>query len=153
MSGKVSVKALIVNSDDKFLVLTNSHMGVPHLAYRPDLPGGTMEPGETKLGALVREVQEEIGIDISNAPRKLLGAGRGKDGQLRVELYAVWANIRDFELDEEHCALHWLSLKDLKRQPWWPGYRELFLQVDSLLIGNDTREFPEYRKAAPSVSV
>lgn len=39
-----------------------------------DLPGGFVEPGESLEGALVRELQEELGLDVSAQPFTYLGS-------------------------------------------------------------------------------
>ncbi len=149
----VSAKAIIVNSDGKVLVLTNSHMGVnPDLAYSPDLPGGTVEPGETADEALVREVQEEIGINISDAPRKQLAEYYHPKG-LTLVIYLVWANVRDVSLREEHCAFSWFGLTQAQRLGWWDGYQDLFTKVETALNESGKGvEFPDYIEATAFAS-
>jgi len=55
---RISVLALFVEADE-ILVL---HQNTPPEADRWDLPGGGLEPAETLLEGLFREVQEETGI-------------------------------------------------------------------------------------------
>lgn len=59
------VGAFIFSSDDKVLLGHNKKGGV----YQDQLivPGGGIEPDETKEDAVVREVFEETGIDVSEA--------------------------------------------------------------------------------------
>ncbi len=79
-----------------------------------DLPGGVVDPHESPAGAVVREVREEIGIEV--VPRRLLTvnwlpAWRGWDdatlflfdlGRVADDLHAT-ADL----LDREVRALHW----------------------------------------------
>ncbi len=81
-----------------------------------DLPGGVVDPHESPAHAVVREVREELGIDV--APRRLLAvnwlpAWRGWDdatlflfdlGRARDDLH-VAASL----LEREIRALHWVT--------------------------------------------
>lgn len=148
MPGKVSAKAIIVNSDNKFLVLTNSYWeSNPGPAYAPDLPGGSLEPHESTEQGLIREVKEEIGIDISEAPRQYIkNYGQPVVGY-SVSLYIVWANIRDISLDTEHCMFSWLTLEQMRLLHWWGGYRQLFSEIEQHLANVEGTEFAEYTEA------
>jgi 8-oxo-dGTP pyrophosphatase MutT (NUDIX family) len=59
------VGAYIFSNDGKLLLGKNVKGGV--YASQWVIPGGGIEPDETKLDALKRETEEETGIDISNA--------------------------------------------------------------------------------------
>lgn len=144
----MSAKAVIVNSDGKFLVLTNSYWeSNPGPAYAPDLPGGSLEHGETPEQGLLREVKEEIGIDITDAPRRHVMHCGLPFVDYTVAIYIVWANIRDISLDTEHCMFSWLTLEQMRLQPWWGGYRHLFNEIEQYLIDIDGAEFAEYVEA------
>jgi 8-oxo-dGTP diphosphatase len=58
---KVAV-ALIVDKQQRLLV-TQRPLHVPHGGYW-EFPGGKLEPHETSEAALIREVQEEIGLQV-----------------------------------------------------------------------------------------
>ena len=148
MAARVSAKAIIVNSDGKFLILTNSYMAVkPYLAYAPDFPGGTIEQGETAEQALIREVKEELGIDITDAPRQAVAQCGSRFAGFKVSMYMVWANVRDVNLGEEHCMFSWLTAEQMQRLPWWNGYRKLFVNIETYAAAADNVEFAEYTKA------
>ncbi len=54
------VKAIIINSSDEIL------LGYSHKTYQ--FPGGHLEKGETIKECLVRELKEELGMDIEDIP-------------------------------------------------------------------------------------
>lgn len=56
-------KVLVINERSEALILTvGDYKGHPEKSYKPDLPGGLVDPGETELVAVVRELEEETGI-------------------------------------------------------------------------------------------
>lgn len=57
--------AVLIRADGAFL-LTSRPPGKPYAGYW-EFPGGKVEPGETAHIALVRELQEELGIEVTQA--------------------------------------------------------------------------------------
>ena len=60
---RVIVVAAVIERQDRFLV-TRRQDGV-HLAGFWEFPGGKVAPGERPEQALIRELHEELGIDVS----------------------------------------------------------------------------------------
>ncbi|WP_345459030.1 NUDIX hydrolase [Nocardioides marinquilinus] len=60
-----SARALLLDADDRLLLarhdLTERHLG--RVVWAP--PGGGIEPGETPLDAVVRELAEEVGVHVA----------------------------------------------------------------------------------------
>ena len=56
----VGIKAIVVNSDDEIPMLKEVF---PDGGMQWDVPGGRMDPGETFLQTLTRELHEEIGVE------------------------------------------------------------------------------------------
>ncbi|HEX5143564.1 MAG TPA: (deoxy)nucleoside triphosphate pyrophosphohydrolase [Mycobacterium sp.] len=87
----------------------------PELAGRWELPGGKAAPGETDAEALVRELREELGIEVA------VGARLGEDVPLhaatilrayRVSLTSGTAHPHD------HSALRWVTAGELHDLEW-----------------------------------
>lgn len=58
----VGVRAIVVNSENKVLLVKHT--------YQPGwyLPGGGVKKGETLPNAIIRELREEAGIEVSELP-------------------------------------------------------------------------------------
>jgi ADP-ribose pyrophosphatase YjhB (NUDIX family) len=97
---------------------------------RLDVPGGFMGPDEHPIGALKREVKEELGIEIeaeiadciSMVPHRY---GPEGDWVLALGFKARWVGGEPQPADDV-AAIHWLSLDDLAGADFaWDHDREL----------------------------
>jgi 8-oxo-dGTP diphosphatase len=82
-----------------------------------DLAGGVMEPGESELVALVRELREELGVEIATESASHLGrvaAGpTDEPAILSAWLVREWAGTPSNVALEEHDDLGWFGLDEL----------------------------------------
>ena len=64
------VSALLISDDGNVLLGKVREGGVYPDCWH--IPGGGVDEGETKEQALIREIHEEIGLDIASLPKKLV---------------------------------------------------------------------------------
>jgi len=64
---RITLVAAVALIDQDGRVLLAERPAGKHLAGTWEFPGGKVQPGETPEGALIRELQEELGIDVDAA--------------------------------------------------------------------------------------
>jgi 8-oxo-dGTP diphosphatase len=114
---EVGTKALLQNTEGKFLLLkrTQPYLGEDKPGW--DIPGGRIVPGETQMLALEREIKEETGLTID----KIVGVLGVQDilrspGRhvVRVTYLALCTDSKEITLDKkEHSEYQWLTLEEL----------------------------------------
>jgi mutator protein MutT len=84
-----------------------------HLAGGWEFPGGKLEPGEDRRAGLVRELREELGIEIS-IPRPLIRVRHTYDyGDVLIDMWVVRHYSGELSgLDGQ--ALRWVSQEELE---------------------------------------
>lgn len=86
-----------------------------------DLPGGHVEPGESPLDALVRELREELGVRVvaeTAGHMAELRSGAG-DEDVRVSVWSVgeWEGVPVNAAPEEHDRIGWFGAADVWALP------------------------------------
>lgn len=108
-------KAVILDSNKNVLIVRRSKTH-PHAPLTNDLPGGKIEEGETMVQGLVREIQEEVGIDVRNDTPKLIDSKKVQNffnKNYEVELYEIeLSNRPSITLSFEHDKYEWVPLKE-----------------------------------------
>lgn len=86
-----------------------------------DLPGGHIEPGETELAALTREMHEELGVRIATDSAIhlcRLDAGGGEDSiRLSAWLVCEWEGTPTNAAPDEHNGIGWFRSEELPPLP------------------------------------
>ena len=94
-----------------------------------EFPGGKVEAGESHAHALVRELREELGVDV------VVGARLGEIADEAIGLTLYLATLAGGEPQplEDHDALRWLSVSELDDVAWLPIDAALLPRVAALL--------------------
>ena len=130
MSGASSVAAVIVR-EGRFFVARRVFGGP--LGGLWEFPGGKLEEGESEEEALVREFQEEFGVDL--IPQRSLGEttflNKGRDRRLVAWLAELpLTAVLDLR---EHQTINWVSYSELLALDIADSDRKLFPFLLALL--------------------
>lgn len=109
----LATKAFIVNDGDILVVREAEDYAEGTRAGRFDVPGGRLEPGEHFGESLLREVQEETGLDIAIGQPFHVDEWRpvvdGAAWQIVGVFFACEAAMRDVTLGEDHTDHAWIA--------------------------------------------
>ncbi len=100
---------LLIRSNGKYLLLYRTDH--PRFGSDPDLPGGTVERGESLVEATVREVQEEISVTVAEHDLKELYYGNAYShrGMYFALFFTDLKKQPEVALSWEHSAFEWLD--------------------------------------------
>jgi len=113
---KQVAKIVIVDENEYYLLLKRSSH--PRFPNDPDLPGGTIETGESPVRAMLREVTEETGIILN--PKDVAEKYVGKEFSARHTMYHLYETHPrrrpDVIISWEHTSYVWVSRKEFLEQ-------------------------------------
>lgn len=111
----VPVTCAIIMKDGKFLAAQRG--ATMSQALRWEFPGGKLEAGERERDCVIREVREELGIDIKPIVRLSPNTHRYPD--VKIKLIPFLAQYSSGELVlREHADARWFTLEELDRLNW-----------------------------------
>ncbi|SHN26138.1 8-oxo-dGTP diphosphatase [Cyclobacterium lianum] len=107
--------AVIRNSQNLILAVQRSEeMRMP---LKWEFPGGKLEAGETEEQALIREIQEELALDI--LPQGRMNPVYHHYGAFSICLVPYWVRIVKEEIQlKEHIGYRWMHPNDLTELDW-----------------------------------
>jgi 8-oxo-dGTP diphosphatase len=96
--------------------LVNQRRPGTHLAGAWEFPGGKLKPGESRLAALCRELEEELGIEVAAAEPLLEIVHEYPDKRVRLDVWRV-LDYRGVVTPREAQKLDWVALDRLAALP------------------------------------
>lgn len=136
LNSKPAVGALIV--DDNQNVLLTQRAKEPYKGHW-DIPGGFLELGEHPIEGIIREIQEELGIQI-NIERFLghfIGEYSEKDEFVLSIFYLVTADVTKAKPQDDISAYKWFSIDKLPNNlSFTVNYSALQVLRDSFVMNS-----------------
>ncbi|WFB07610.1 (deoxy)nucleoside triphosphate pyrophosphohydrolase [Streptomyces sp. LX-29] len=101
---------------DRGRLLAARRSAPPELAGRWELPGGKAEPGETPEETLVRELREELGIEVEPLER-LAGEWPLKPGYV-LHVWTARLSAGEPRPLQDHDEVRWLTPERIHEVDW-----------------------------------
>ena len=113
----IEVVAAVIQHQNKILAVKRGPAKYAYISEKWEFPGGKMEAGETEEQTIVREIKEELHMDIHPKEKLLTVEHTYPDFHLTMHTYLCEAETRTPILTE-HTAYKWLSLEELYELDW-----------------------------------
>ena len=114
---KVEVVAAVIMHNQKILCVQRSENKYAYISKKFEFPGGKMEEGETKKQTIIREIKEELNMDI--IPIKELNTVEHEYPDFNLKMHSFISECLSSEVFlSEHIDYNWLSVSVLETLDW-----------------------------------
>ena len=111
------VAAIIKKKESYFIAQRNKEK---YMGLKWEFPGGKVDPGETLIEALSREIHEELNINIR--VHEKLAQEKYIDNEINIVLHYFLCSIIDGTIKlNEHEAMEWVEKKDFNKYDFVAG--------------------------------
>ena len=130
---RIEVVAAIIRHEGRILA---TQRGYGDFKDGWEFPGGKMEPGETAEEAVVREIREELKVEI--VPERLVTTVECDYPKFHLTMHCFLSSIRSGTVSlVEHEAAKWLKPDELDSVDWLPADVEAVQLLKQMLDGED----------------
>ena len=134
---KVVAAVICDSSKDKKQILATAR-GYGEFKGQWEFPGGKIEKGETPQQALVREIKEELEVDINVG--ELIDTIEYDYPQFHLSMDCFWCEIVSGNLVlKEHEAARWLTKEQLNDVGWLPADITLIEKIGKEIPGKQVK--------------
>jgi len=114
---KIEVVAAVIRSEGKTLCVQRGQGKYEYVSEKWEFPGGKVEANETQNQALLREIKEELLIDISVDSFLITVEHKYPDFELVMHCYLCSTDSKELTLTE-HIDHKWLDDHQLSILDW-----------------------------------
>jgi 8-oxo-dGTP diphosphatase len=113
----IEVVAAVIFREGKVLCVQRAEHEREYVSLKWEFPGGKVEVGESREEALIREIREELSVDIEVSEFLMTVEHTYPDFHLTMHVFKCILDQGEITLNE-HVALKWLSLDELDQLDW-----------------------------------
>ena len=113
----LEVVAAVIHLKGKVICVRRGPNVQEFISDKWEFPGGKVEVGESREEALVREIREELSVDIEVSEFLMTVEHTYPDFHLTMHVFRCVLIQGEITLNE-HVALKWLSIDELDQLEW-----------------------------------
>ena len=117
----LEVVAAVIHLKGKVICVRRGPNVQEFISDKWEFPGGKVEVGESREEALVREIREELSVDIEVSEFLMTVEHTYPDFHLTMHVFRCVLIQGEITLNE-HVALKWLSVDELDQLDWAAAY-------------------------------
>lgn len=117
---QIEVVAGIIRHNNQILCTQRDKSKNKEVSFKWEFPGGKIEPGETHSQALLREIREELNMNINIDSYFMEINYSYATFQLKMYIYLCSSNNSTLELNV-HKDYKWLTIEELHSLNWAPA--------------------------------
>ena len=113
----ILVVAAVLFREGKVLCVQRAEYEKEYVSLKWEFPGGKVEVGESREEALVREIREELSVDIEVLEFFMTVEHTYPDFHLTMHVFKCALQSGEIVLNE-HVDMKWLSMEELGSLDW-----------------------------------
>jgi 8-oxo-dGTP diphosphatase len=126
---QIEVVAAIIHHDGAYFA---TQRGYGEFEGMWEFPGGKIEPGESQETALKREIQEELGVDITIG--ELLCTTEYDYPTFHLTMHCYLCSVASGEIElREHKSAQWLTAETLDTIEWLPADKDVIDKLKTFI--------------------
>lgn len=118
----IEVVAAIIIKDNEVLCMQRNINKLEYISKKYEFPGGKVESGEAKHMALMRELEEEMGIHLNISEDDYYLTVDHTYPDFRIIMHSYTAHVKEIDfVMNDHIGFKWLTRDKLKCLDWAPA--------------------------------
>ena len=114
---KINVVAAVIQCGEEILCVQRGPAKLECISKKYEFPGGKIEPGETKETAIIREIKEELHLDINDP--KFFNTVNHQYPDFFITMHSFICSVKHKDITlTEHIDKKWLKISELHQLDW-----------------------------------
>jgi len=127
---RIEVVAAIIIFNKEILCMQRNSSKYDYLSYKFEFPGGKVEPGESRVNALKRELKEEMDLKVQTSEDNFFLTINHiyPDFEITMHSYICFSRNKEFNR-KEHVSHVWLEPSVLASLNWAPADKPIVEKI------------------------